>query len=57
MFYFRLPYRQMKGLLRTYNSCNSCNSMAAPPNNIRTVSTLRTYNSCNSRNSKGIFPI
>ena len=24
MFYFRLPYRQMEGLLRTYNS-NNCN--------------------------------
>ena len=24
MFYFRLPYRQMEGLLRTYN-CNNCN--------------------------------
>ena len=25
MFYFRLPYRQMEGLLRTYNS-NNCNN-------------------------------
>ena len=46
MFYFRLPYRQMEGLLRTYNSnnCNSCNSC----NN--------NCNSCNN-NGKGIFPM
>ena len=42
MFYFRLPYRQMEGLLRTYNSCNSnsCNSC----------------NSCNSKGIFPMIP-
>ena len=42
MLYFRLPYRQMEGLLRTYNcNGNNCNG----------------NNGNNNCNGKGIFPM